>query len=474
MAPHGKRKVKIGVVGCGVVATAYYLPYLMKMPEAEMKIEFITAESPLTRELRNGEFIRFPQLTVPLLAALTPPDIQVHHTDEIITEVDCFRPADLVAITCSTPAAPHAYAIARRYRERGVPVVLGGPHPTLLPAEAREHADAVVIGEAEESWPRLIEDFRGGCLQPLYRAQRPPSLLHLPHARRDLLEGRWYSKGVLIATRGCPHTCEYCTLPHLYHRRLRFRPVEEVAQEVATIKGKPIVFWDDNLAADPSYAKALFRAITPYKKWWTAQATVRVGEDRELLRLAAESGCKAFFLGLESFSQASLDGTDKGFNRVRDYRELVVKLHDHGIAVQAGIMLGFDQDGPDVFERTVEAATQIGIDNATISLVVPFPGTRLFARLEREGRILTRDWSKYNGKTDVVFRPKLMTPDVLQAGFEWARREFYSWGSIWSRLSRSRTDLEWNILRNVGYHRAIYEHTSAKANHDSARFQKII
>ena len=396
-----------------------------------MRIEFITAESPLTRELREGELIRFPQLTMPLLAALTPPEIQVHHTDEIIREVDFARPVDLVAITCSTPAAPHAYEIARRFQERGVPVVLGGPHPTLLPAEAQAHADAVVIGEAEESWPRLIEDFRQGRLQPAYRSQRPPSLCQLPHARRDLLEGRWYSRGVLIASRGCPYACEYCTLPHLYHRKLRFRPVEEVAEEVATIREKPLVFWDDNLAADPAYAKALFRAITPYKKWWTAQASVGIAEDEELLRLAAESGCKAFFLGLESFSQASLDGTDKRFNRATKYREVVAKLHSYGIAVQAGIMLGFDQDGPDVFERTVEAATQIGIDNATFSMVIPFPGTRLFARLESEGRILTRDWSKYNGKTDVVFRPRLMTPDVLQAGFEWARREFYAWGSIW-------------------------------------------
>ena len=173
-----------------------------------------------------------------------------------------------------------------------------------------------------------------------------------------------------------------------------------------------------------------------------------------MLRLAAESGCKALFIGFESFSQASLDGTNKSFNRVEDYRELVAKLHAHGIAVQAGIMLGFDGDGPDVFERTVRAADDIGIDSATISLVVPFPGTLLFARLEREGRILTRDWAKYNGKTDVVFRPKLMTAEALLAGFQWTRRRFYSWSSIWTRLSRSHTGLKWNILRNVGYHRA--------------------
>ncbi len=264
---------------------------------------------------------------------------------------------------------------------------------------------------------------------------------------------------MLIASRGCPYSCEYCTLPLLYDRTMRFRPVEEVAEEVAAIPGRPIVFWDDNLAADPAYAKALFKAIAPYRKWWTAQATVGVADDEELLRLAAESGCKAFFLGLESFSQASLDGTNKPFNQVKKYRDVVTRLHGYGIAVQAGIMLGFDQDGPDVFDRTLEAATRVGIDNATISLVVPFPGTRLFARLENEGRILTRDWAKYNGKTDVVFCPKLLTPDQLQAGFERVRREFYSWGNIWTRLSSSRTGLEWNVLRNVGFHRAINGHS---------------
>ncbi|MCL5960454.1 MAG: B12-binding domain-containing radical SAM protein [Chloroflexi bacterium] len=423
-----------------------------------MKIEFITAESALTRKLREGEFIRFPQLTVPLLASLTPADIQVHHTDEIISEVDFSRPVDLVAITCNTPAAPHAYELAVRYRERGIPVVIGGPHPTLLPVESKRYVDAVVVGEAEEIWPRLIEDFRNRNLQPFYRSARPPCLHNLPHARRDLLNGRWYSKGVLFATRGCPNSCEYCTLPHLYHRKLRCRPVEEVAAEVASIKGKPIVFWDDNIAADPAYAKSLFRAITPCKKWWTGQATVKVGDDEELLCLAAESGCKAFFIGFESFSQASLDDTNKSFNRVGEYRELVARLHYYGIAVQAGMMFGFDGDSLDVFERTVEAANKIGIDNATISLVVPFPGARLFGRLVREGRILTRDWSKYNGKTDVVFRPNRMTAEELQAGFEWASRQFYSWSSIWTRLSRSRTGLEWNILRNVGYHRATYRH----------------
>lgn len=434
-----------------------------------MRVELITAEAPLTRQLRAGEFIRFPQLTMPLLAALAPSDVTVHHTDEIIAPVDYTRSADLVAITCSTPAALHAYHIADTFRARGVPVVLGGPHPSLLPQEAQQHADAVVVGEAEETWPALLDDFRHGQMARLYRAARPPSLHGLPDARRDLLEGRWYSKGVLIASRGCPYACEYCTLPAMYHRGVRYRPIEEVAAEVAALPGKPIVFWDDNLVADPQYAKALFRAITPYRKWWTAQVTVAAAEDEELLRLAADSGCKAFFIGLESFSQVSLDGTGKPFNRVEHYREVVSRLHSYGIAVQSGIMFGFDGDDRDVFARTVDAADALRLDGATISMVVPFPGTALYQRLDREGRILTRDWSKYNGRTDAVFRPAQMSPQQLEEGFDWARRQFYSWSSIWTRLSHSHTGLEWNVLRNVGYRRALRQQAPLGSTQPSDR-----
>ena len=339
--------------------------------------------------------------------------------------------ADLVAITCTTPSAPRAYELADGYRARGIPVVMGGPHPTLLPLEAASHADAVVLGEAEETWPRLIEDFRQGCMRPRYVSRQPPSLCGLPHPRRDLIQGDWLAKGVVMATRGCPNACDYCTLPSIYHRSVRCRPVEEVAAEVAGIEDRVVVFLDDNVAASPGYARDLFRAIAPLGKWWAGQATVKIAEDDETLRLAMDSGCKGLFLGIESFSQDSLDGTNKRFNRVERYRELVAsRLHDSGIAVQAGIMFGFDGDGPDVFARTVQALEEVGVDHATMSFVVPFPGTPLFGRLVREGRILTRDWARYNGRTDVVFVPRLMSPEALQEGYEWARRQYRGWASM--------------------------------------------
>ena len=420
-----------------------------------MRLELITAEGDETRHLRERELIRFPQLTMPLLAALAPSDFEIHHTDEIVEPVDFSRSTDLAAITANTPAAPHAYALADEFRARGIPVVLGGPHPTLMPHEAKTHADAVVVGEAETTWPQLLADFQRGQMRPFYRAERPPSLSGLPVARRDLLPGRWYGTGVVIATRGCPNVCDYCTLPHIYHRQMRFRPLDEVEADVASIRGKALIFWDDNIGADRAYAKALFQRLAPYRKWWTSQATVHVADDEEFLRLAADSGCKALFVGLESVSQPSLEGTGKGFNQVNRYRDLVERFHAHGIALQAGIMFGFDGDDRSIFGRTVDFMDAIGVDNATISLVVPFPGTTLFRRLESEGRILTRDWSKYNGKTDVVFRPARMAPDELMAGFQWAKRQFYSWGSIIRRLGVSRTGLWWNVPRNVGYKRAV-------------------
>ncbi|MGC4121637.1 MAG: radical SAM protein [Myxococcales bacterium] len=418
-----------------------------------MKLHLITAEGERTRWMRRGRLIRFPQLTMPLVAALTPAGVfdEIHHTDEIVDEVRFDCGDDLVGITATTCAAPHAYDLADEFRARGVRVVLGGPHPTLMPQEAKQHADAVVVGEAEEAWPRLVHDFANGRLAPFYRSKQAPSLAGLPWARRDLIAGRSYGRGVVIATRGCPHRCGYCMLRRLYHPGQRRRPVEEVVAEVESIRERAVIFWDDNLTADRDYARRLFRALAPLKKWWTSQATLDLADDPGLLALAAESGCEALFAGLESVNAASLAETHKGFNQPRRYREAIRRFHEAGIAVQAGVVFGFDHDDPSVFARTVEALEAAAVDVASIGSLTPFPGTELFRRLEREGRILTRDWSLYDARSAVVFRPRRMSPDELQAGLEWATRQFYSLGSIARRLGHSRQGLWWNLPRNLGY-----------------------
>jgi radical SAM superfamily enzyme YgiQ (UPF0313 family) len=270
-----------------------------------VRVHLITAESPESRRLRHGRLIQFPQLTMPLIAALTPPEHTVSHTDEIVEPVRFDVPADLVGITAPTPSALHAYDLAREFRHRGVPVVIGGPHATALP-EAARHADGVVVGEAEDTWPRVLEDARRGKLEPVYVSTRRAPLAAMPAPRWDLIKRRRYGKSVTIATRGCPHRCDYCSIPLLYGPgTVRYRRVDEVVREVATSPTRAVVFWDDNIGANPRYAKELFEALTPLKKWWTSQCTANAARDEEFVEVAAQSGCKALFLGFESISPES-------------------------------------------------------------------------------------------------------------------------------------------------------------------------
>lgn len=424
-------------------------------PARRYRVELITAESAASRFVRHRRLIRFPQLTMPLLAAHTPEHWEVGHTDEIVQAVDFNKALDLVGITANTPAAPHAYELAREFRRRRVAVVIGGPHATLLPDEVMKHADAVVIGEGELVWPQLLADFERGELQRQYRSCALPDLKRMPPPRWDLIKGRTYGKGVTIATRGCPFACEYCTVPQMYQRRMRYRPVGEVADEIRRMPGRALIFWDDNIGADRAYAKELFAAIAPLKRWWTSQCTADAAFDDEFMELAARSGCKALFLGLETISQASLNGANKRHNRSAEYREVIRRFHARSIAVQAGVVFGFDHDDRSIFRTTVEFYRSAGLDSATISVLIPFPNTPLFKRLDAEGRILTRDWSRYNGKKDVVFQPALMSPRELLMGMEWAARQFYSIPSILERMWRSRTGLWWNLARNAGYHLAL-------------------
>jgi radical SAM superfamily enzyme YgiQ (UPF0313 family) len=357
---------------------------------------------------------------MPYLAARVPPGWQSIHIDEAVEDIDRNIDVDVVAITFHTPSAHHAYDIASQFRLRNVCVVMGGPHVTLLPAEAGQYADVIFIGEAEGLWEGFLRDFEVGAYRRVYQQADKVSLDNAPMAHKDLFHRRDYTGGVLFATRGCPHRCDFCTIAVMYPHRLRKRPVAEVAAEYASFTGRVIIFWDDNLAGDMGYAKELFRAIAPYGKWWSSQAGIQAGRDDEFLALAAQSGCKQLFLGLESISQSSMAGVNKGFNRVEDYSSIVARIHSHGIAVQAGIVFGFDHDGPEIFSDTLDFLEAVGIQNATFNILTPFPGTPLFRKLETEGRILTRNWRQYNGRDDVVYQPKHMSAPELLAGFRYA------------------------------------------------------
>ena len=415
------------------------------------RLILITASSTEIRRVRRSRFLNFQQITMPYLGARVPRNWEVIHVDEEAEEIDWNMVADVVGITFHTPSAFHAYEIAARYRARGICVVLGGPHVTLLPGEASQHADVIFIGEAEGRWEEFLQSFESGTYLHIYQSTCLPSLENIPMARKDLFHRHDHTGGVMFATRGCPNHCDFCTVAVMYQHTLRKRPVSEVAAEYASFKGKVIIYWDDNISADLEYAKELFQAITPCRKWWSSQASIHAGGDEEFLAAAARSGCKQLFLGLESISQPSMLEVKKGFNRVDDYFHIIERIHAHGISVQAGIVFGFDHDTPAIFKTTLDFLEQAGVQNATFNILTPFPGTPLFQKLEGEGRILTRDWRKYNSRADVVYQPRQMAPAELLAGYRYANERFYSLASIARRLSRSPVQLGWTLPLNLAY-----------------------
>jgi len=402
--------------------------------------------------------IWFARLTLTALAALTPPEIEVKITDENIEPIDFEEDVDLVGVTGMVMHAPRAYEIAQRFRQRGIPVVMGGPHASSLPLEAKEYADAVVIGEAENVWQGLIEDYKKGCLKPFYKQDAFCSMEGLPFPRRDLLRKDAYmTVNCVQTTRGCPHQCDFCHVTHFFGKTYRCRPVEEVIEEVKRLDGEFVVFIDDNIAGNRHYAKELFTQLKPLKKKWASQASMTLTRDPELLKLAAESGCVSLFIGVESLSSENLKEVNKSFNRVSQFEEAMKALHDHDIMILSGFIFGLDHDDEGVFERTLRFCERNRIELPTFFILTPLPGTALFQRMEAEGRLLHKDWGQYNGAT-VVFKPKLMTEETLQRGFNWACKEGYSWNSIFKRVFHPQQRFFTRVVSNIAY-RSIAQRT---------------
>ena len=382
----------------------------------------------------NGKTFRFSLLSLLTVAAETPRGVRVKIVDEQIDDIPWGGDWDLVGITCMTAAAPRAYEIARRFRRRAVPVVLGGMHPTFLPDEALAHADAVCVGDAEGVWARIVLDGHTGRLAPIYRSEGPARLVGLEPLPRHLLSTRRYGTVQAVqATRGCPHRCAFCAVSAFHAGRFRRRPVEEVATEIAALPKRFFIFVDDSLTADPEYARELFRALRPLGKRWFSQATLGIADDVDLVRTAAESGCVGLFVGLETFSERNLATVNKGFNRVEDYRERIEVLHAHGIGVEAGVVFGFDPEDRGVFRRTLRQLDELEIDMVQISVLTPLPGTPYYDTMRP--RIFDHDWSHYDYHR-VVFEPRRMSAEELQAGHDWVTSEFYSPRRIARRLAR--------------------------------------
>lgn len=416
------------------------------------RILLITPENREINRFRKKQFNNFIQITMPYLAAfIDESKYEINMIDEYNQSIPYEEKVDLVAITINTSNATHCYNISKNFTNKNIKVVMGGPHATLLPQEVKNHCDYIIIGEAEIIWPEFLLDFYENKAKKEYICDEVPSLENMPIARRDLIHRRYLTKGAVISTRGCHYKCSYCNLKQIYCEPFRTRSIEEVIAEIKTIKSKYFVFWDDNFGGDITFSKKLLMELKKLNKKWAAQVTLERCRDEALIKLAKEAGCVYLFVGIESFSQDSLGSVNKEINDVDKYKSIIEKIHNNGICIQAGIIFGFDTDKKDVFRKTLDACNELGIDGVTVSLLTPLPKTPIYNQLREENRLITDDWSCYNGKTRVAFLPKNMSKEELFEGYMWFRKEFYSLKSIYKRIRKSKTNVIYNLVMNLGY-----------------------
>lgn len=380
----------------------------------------------------------FPGLNLAIIAAMTPPDVEIRIIDESVEPVDFEWDADLVGITGMTNMAPVGYVIADEFRRRGKKVVLGGVHVTVCPDEAQAHADAVVVGEAEPVWHELLRDFRAGQLKPRYK---PPALFDMGGygvPRRDLLKQEKYLFPSTLETgRGCPFDCEFCSVSRTAGRSYRFRPTEDVLEDVASLKNRWVFFVDDIINGHRQHALELFRALRGKGLKWAGQATVMIARDKELLDAAVEAGCRGLFIGFETFSSPNLKKLGKPDNWRERFFEACENLHEKKVAIWGGFVFGLDTDTLHGLQETVKLAAEAKLEYAQFSRLTPLPGTAQWKQFEAENRITEYDWSKFNFQ-HVVYKPKLLTPDELNYAVREAWKEFYSTKNVARRLMRNR------------------------------------
>jgi radical SAM superfamily enzyme YgiQ (UPF0313 family) len=403
-----------------------------------MKITFIR---PHMTAIRAADALE--PLVFGLLASLTPPDVELALYDDRIEPIPYDEPTDLVALTVETFTAKRAYQIAARFRQRGVPVVMGGYHPTLLPDEAGQYADVVAVGDAETTWPQIVADARAGALQPVYRSE-PNLVLQGVAPRRSLFQGKRYGPLRIVQFgRGCRFACDFCSIHAFYGHATPRRCMEDVLSELEGLRGQFVFFADDNLLTDPDQAEALFRALKPLNIHWACQISLDIVQNPCLLDLMGASGCVGALIGFESLEAANLAQMKKKWNtRQGDYADALAQLYTRGIMVFGSFVFGYDHDNPASFDRTLDFALKSKLALAQFNSLYPMPGTPLYERLRSEGRLRFERWwldDAYRyGET--IFQPKNMTPDQLRDGIIRLRREFNTYGAIARRMFEPRAN----------------------------------
>ena len=404
-----------------------------------MKIKLIMPawpKSSLWGKLGSG----IPSLSLATVAALTPPEHEVEIIYDEKGPINYDAPVDIVGMTGMTPVSRRAYQIAAEFKKRGVFTVMGGIHATMCPDEAGQHVDAVVVGEGERTWQQLLQDFQRGQAKKFYRNEGQIDLTtESPIPRLDYYKGKgFFLPNIIQTTRGCPFNCEFCTVTQFFGRSYRHKSHEQVVREIEAMdrdrfRGNEVFFCDDNIVANRKFLMRMCDDITPFKLNWYAQSTAAVADDDEVLDKLEQSGCKVLFVGFDSLNQESLESIDKGHNTVEKYATVVKKFHDHGISIHGSFMFGFDHDDIDVFKKFLDFGMKVKLDAAFLTVVTPFPGTRIHERLKNEGRIFDFDWEHYDIST-VVYKPARLSVKDLQEGYWWMFREFHTFPNIFRRL----------------------------------------
>ena len=367
---------------------------------------------------------QYPSLTLQQIAGITPREHTVELVDERYKDIDFDKHYDLIGISCLTYNSLRGYEVSKEFRKKGIPVVFGGYHASLIPEEAKQHADSIVIGEAEITWPQLLKDYQNGNMKKIYRNDHVVKAEEIPPARHDI--GSYTFWESIQVSRGCPTGCEFCAMNVVEGKVFRGRPIEDVIDEMKKIHAKRIFFADASLTINPKYAKKLFKAMIPLNKKFHCFGNINVlARDKEFIRLSQEAGVEKWYLGIESISQKNIDQAGKGTNKVENYHKAIQNVKDYGMMVTGFFVFGLDFDTPDIFDATLNAIYKWGLDEASFSILTPYPGTPLFKRFNKEGRITNNNWSLYEeGK--VNFIPKNMTEEELLEGIQRIAMEFYS------------------------------------------------